>query len=488
MARVLFVTKGGEYFPPYGIMAISATAKQAGHETDLGVLSKEDVMAKIDKGGYDVVAYSGSTGEHKIYFEFNRELKERWPGMITIMGGPHATFFPERTLRDGAFDAICVGEGDIAFPEFLIRIEKGQSFVFLENIMIAGSRRKPEMWPLVQNLDSLPFADRALFYNNGESGDNPIKHFFVTRGCPYSCAYCANKPLREMYPGQRYVRRRSVLDIVTEIREVRERWPLKYVKFYDDIFVLKADEWLRSFANAYKGVIGLPFFCLMRADLMTEEIADLLQQAGCVAISMSIECSNDKIRREILNRRMSDEQIKRAYKLCGERGIAVQSNNILALPTSTIEDDIATMDFNIECGSKQNTVVMAEFGTAHPYPGTALGEYCKKHSLYSPDGGFSDMRISYQRESPLNCFTLQEKLMQKNLTMLGTVAVRFPFLRNLIVNTLIKWRGGFLFFIAFYLAKTTGYMKHIYPISYTIRDYLRVVSQSLKLDWFKRMR
>jgi hypothetical protein len=167
--------------------------------------------------------------------------------------------------------------------------------------------------------------------------------------------------------------------------------------------------------------------------------------------------------------------------------MSIQSNNILALPTSTIDDDIATMDFNIECGSKQGTVVMAEFGTAHPYPGTALGEYCKKHGLYDPGAGFFDMHMSYHNESPLNCFTLQEKLMQKNLAMLGTVAVRFPVLRNMIVNTLIKRRGGLLYFIMFYLAKTTGYMKHIYPIDYTLRDYLRVIRQSLRLDWFKRM-
>jgi hypothetical protein len=91
MAKAMFVTKGGEYFPPTGIMQISATAKLSGHKTCLGVLSKEDVK-KIEKENSDVVAYSGSTGEHRLYFKFNHKLKEKHPELKTIMGGPHAVF------------------------------------------------------------------------------------------------------------------------------------------------------------------------------------------------------------------------------------------------------------------------------------------------------------------------------------------------------------------------------------------------------------
>ena len=486
MAKTMFITKGGEYFPPMGIMQISASAEQAGHETCIGILSKEDIFRKIEKEKPDVVAYSGSTGEHKMYFEFNQKLKKKFPEIITIMGGSHATFFPEKTLKDANLDAVCIGEGDHVFSKFLDRVGNGKNFSDLENIMVNGEERH-KLKPLVQDLNTLPFPNRALFYDNGESGDNPIKHFFATRGCPYSCTYCFNKPFREMYAGQRYTRRRSIDNIIEEIIKVREVYPLKYVKFYDDIFTVKADAWLEEFSERFRKEVGLPFFCLMRADLLTKEIADLLKRAGCKVIGMSVESSSDRIRREILNRKMTNDQIKQAYKLCGERDISIQSNNILGLPTSRIEDDIAIVDFNIECGPGQGVVVMAEFGTAHPYPGTELGKYCKEHGFYDPGEGFFDLHMSYHDESPLNCFSAEDKRQQKNLTLLGTVAVRFPKLRNLIINHLIKWPTNPLFFLAFYLTKTTGYMKHIYPIGYTMKDHFRVISQSFKLDWFKRM-
>lgn len=482
----MFVVKGGEYFPSVGIMQISAVAKQAGHKTTLGVLSREDVLGKIKVQKPEVVAYTGSTGEHITYFDFNKKLKEKYPHIITIMGGPHATFFPERTLVDAKLDAVCIGEGDYAFTDFLNRVDANKNFSNLKNIMLAGGK-KPKLMPLIQDLDSLPFPDRALFYNNGESGENPIKHFFVSRGCPYNCTYCFNDSFRKMYPGQRYVRKRSVKNILQEILEVRKKWPLKYIKFYDDVFTLTADDWLKEFAEEYPKQIGLPFFCLMRADTMTKEIADLLKKSGCKAISMSIESANPKLREKVLNRKMTNEQIKKAYKLCGERGIAIQSNNILALPTSKIEDDVATLDFNIECGKKQKTFVIGEFGTAYPYPGTALGDFCDKHGFYDSKKGFTDLHISYHNDSPLNCFNEKEKRMQRNLTMLGTVAVRFPWARNLIVNHLIKLPTNALFFSLFYITKTTDYMKHVYNLGNTLKDYLRVVPQSLNLDWSKWM-
>jgi radical SAM superfamily enzyme YgiQ (UPF0313 family) len=77
-----------------------------------------DYFEKIERFSPQIIAYGGSTGEHKYYIPVNLKIKQKFPKIITIMGGPHATFFPE-ILEEANLDAVCIGEGEYAFLEFL---------------------------------------------------------------------------------------------------------------------------------------------------------------------------------------------------------------------------------------------------------------------------------------------------------------------------------------------------------------------------------
>ena len=92
--RILFVTKNLDFFVPLGLSYLSAVAKQKGHETQLAIMDREDVLEKINLWSPKVIAYSGFTGEHRYYLELNKEIKKKYD-VFTIMGGPHATFYPE---------------------------------------------------------------------------------------------------------------------------------------------------------------------------------------------------------------------------------------------------------------------------------------------------------------------------------------------------------------------------------------------------------
>ncbi len=111
--KVLFIVKTVDFIDPLGLAELSARAKFNGHETFLGITSREDIFSKIKRIRPDVIAYSAITGEHKYYFKLNEVIKNRYKDIFTIMGGPHTTFYPG-CIKDSAFDAICVGEGDEA--------------------------------------------------------------------------------------------------------------------------------------------------------------------------------------------------------------------------------------------------------------------------------------------------------------------------------------------------------------------------------------
>ena len=468
--KILFVMQDVDYYPPLGLMQLSAIAKTLGHETRLLVLSRTDPLEPIIKYSPDIVCYGGSTGEHKFYVAFNKAFRIMFPKVISVIGGPHATFFPE-VQQQGKFDVLIQGEGEMGFLKYLSDT--------------AGPRdcRIYYAADIVEDLDTLPFPDRELFYDNPltlETGQSGTKHFQVSRGCPYICSYCYSAGLRAMYRGKKYVRRHSVDYVLAEIAAVRAKYPLNAIKFYDDIFTYKVDDWLEEFCDRYPKEVGLPFFTLTRFDLLTDEMARLLKSAGCRALQMSIESVNERIRNGFLFRNMSLDQIRNAYAICKKHGIIVVQNCIIGLPTSTLRDEKDAINFVVDNYGKGYT----DFPIYQPYPKTPLGESCIAMNIY--DGDYENIHLSYGHHSVLSCFDKKYKNILRNLAVLGTVACRYPWTKWLILNVLIYLPYNRLFFMAFYLTKMAYHAKYIYRYKHSLKEWWRLICKSLRVESQKR--
>ncbi len=479
--KILFVIKDVEYIDPMGIMLLSALAKERGHETMAAVLAEKNLTAKLESFRPDMVAFSAKTGEHKYYIAANDTIKSIDSSIFTIMGGPHPTFFPELIERH-PFDALCVGEGDDAWPELLDALDAKTSIDAIPNIVTRNNFKKdstPVMRMRRRDLDDLPFLDRDLFYRTTRLGRFPMRSFMVGRGCPYKCTYCFNHRYNMLYKGKgKLTSRMSVGRIISEIKNLKDRYDTQFIKFYDDIFILKDDEWLDEFAERYPREVGIPFHCLMRANLLTEPILIKLKKAGLASLSMSIESGNDEIRNEVLKRNMSRETMTGAFDLCVKHSIPTFSNTIFAIPGSSIEDDIESLDLNIRC-----KVTLGEFPLFFPYPATELANYAIKRGDF--DGNYDKLHMSYQSLSPLTCFTDREKLLQRNLSMLASVCLWKPSLRNLIVNHLIKLPLPRLYFFTYYLVKAYLVKTKIYPMKFSFLNTIRSIYESFVLENFK---
>jgi len=306
-----------------------------------------------------------------------------------------------------------------------------------------------------------------------------MRSYMAGRGCPYPCTYCFNHAFRAVYRGKgRLYNRFSVERIVAELKVLKAKYETQFIKFYDDIFVFRYDEWLEEFAEKYPREIGLPFHCLVRADLLTEPMLLALKNAGIHSISMSIEAGNDETRNKLLKRNMSKEQITAAFDLCHKHKVPTFCNTILAMPGTGIKEDIESLDLNVRC-----RVTFGEFPVFHPYPGTELGRYTVEHGYF--DGDYDRLHMSYQNESPLTCFSKKEKLMQKNLSLLGTVCLWQPWLRGITVKWLIRLPLTGLYFLAYYLVKVYLIKTKIYPLRLSPTNILKGIYESLSLERFK---
>jgi anaerobic magnesium-protoporphyrin IX monomethyl ester cyclase len=392
-----------------GLGSLAAVAAREGFETDLvhvaEPVSEDRFRARLLESRPGLAAISATTNMFGWAARLARWSKAALPELPVVVGGVHATLQPEETLCEPAFDAAALGEGEWTLVEAARRIEAGQPYDDVAGLWTRtanGSIRRNPLRPLIADLDALPFPDRDVFGFRKlvDFTKNRRATMMASRGCPYSCTYCANRALRELLSGgDRYVRFRSPENVVAEAVEIRRRYPdVTNLVFHDDILLLDKN-WFGEFAERYARQVGLPFSMNGRANLIDEEGMRLARQAGCRSIALGVESGSERMRREFLGRPMSDADLERAFRLCHEAGIAPMSFNMVGTIGEGPEDVLATAKLNARLGPSGGVQV----SIFYPYPGTELYDRAKAEGRLtgrSLESYFEDSVVRLERMTP----------------------------------------------------------------------------------------
>jgi radical SAM superfamily enzyme YgiQ (UPF0313 family) len=97
--KVLFVSNlitDYSGYEPLGILFLAGALKKAGHHCRYSHVLWEDIASEMEHFKPEIIAFSCTTGTHREYLDLNREIKEKYD-VVSVFGGPHATFFPELT-------------------------------------------------------------------------------------------------------------------------------------------------------------------------------------------------------------------------------------------------------------------------------------------------------------------------------------------------------------------------------------------------------
>lgn len=422
--KVLFIE---EYLPQemLGIMWLSRSIKDAGHETKCLFLPDRNWMQKLVDYGPDVVCYSMTTGMHMYYAEVNTKVKKILPNVFSIAGGPHPTFTPEYIEYEG-MDAVCRGEGEEAIVDLLNRMQNGQDINDCPNFWIkdrkTGEIHKNSPRPMVKNVEDLGQPDREVVYDAGAIyRDSDRKVFVSQRGCPMPCTFCFHhawkKRVYDNVRNSEYVRKRSVTHLLEEIRQVRDRYNLKFVHFVDDIFNLRND-WLDEFCERYPKEIGLPFDVILMANMTTEDHIRKLKHAGCVYARIAFEAASDHVRNAIFKKHTTKQQLIDAAGWIRKHQIRLGSLNILGGPGGTIEDDIDTLKLNIACKVDHPMASLMQ-----PYPGFDINDMTRQMGYAI--ASYDDFPVNFRRTEPIE---FENKREIENLHKLFTITVRYPWL------------------------------------------------------------
>lgn len=464
--KVTFLVSGlGVEGDPMGVMQLSALAKRQRHKTSLAMASK-DYLSEISRARPDLICVSMMSSQYTVLRRAMEAIRRRFPELPMLVGGPHPTFVPT-CLDELPVDGACVGEGDEAFLEVLEHLEAGRDLDGILNIQTPTCQTG--LRPLIEDLDSLPFLDRELVYQNSPAMRAfKLRSFYTTRGCPFNCTYCFNHAYNRMYKGLgKIVRRRSVDNVLEEMEQVVARYPTEFIRISDDSFLLRRDEWLEEFARKYPRRVGLPFYCLLRCEVVTPEVVHLLKQAGCVSVCMSIESGTESIRREVLNRKVGNQTIIHAFDLFNQAGINIYTNSMVGLPGAGLAEELETLDLNIRCRP-----AYGNFTICVPFPGTRMFAYCQEHGLLPQELTMDQVNQSTGQLSMLSGFSDLDKRRQKNIALLVPLAINWPSLRNLVVNHLIDLPTNPLYLGAHFLVKNYLFKKKIVTIPFSIGDFL----------------
>lgn len=411
--KICFVIKP-YIIDPLGIAYLSSYLKYAGHKVEL-FLADETLKESVLNYDPDIVGYSVTTGDHVYYRNLNLEIRS-WLShkILSVFGGAHPTFYPEFSLEPGV--DVCVrGEGFEAMVDIADSISNGKLDASIPNIVI-NAQANP-LRPLL-NKDTLLEPDRELIYQFPKNYHNPIKNIMCSFGCIFSCSYCYNAQLKKMYGGMK-VQRRSVDSVIAEVKTL-QKYPLELIFFQDDIFPMYNAQWLAEFCVKYN--MGIPFHIQTRVEFISDAAIKKLKTIGLHGVTFAIEAGNEEIRKNILKRSMTNEQILDAAEILHKYDVRFRTENMIGYPYETWDTVKETLELNIKCNPE-----IAWASLYQPYPGTELGDLCIKNELFT--GNFNKLDSTFFKSYQLD---VPDKKKFIRIQKLFSLIVAYPFLMKFI--------------------------------------------------------
>lgn len=348
---------------PLGVGYLGTILKQRGHQVrifDQNAECADDAAFQRYVAAFepDAVGFSVITPNYPVARQQMRTLRSAYPDLPVVVGGIHASMFPEDLLADGA-TAVVLGEGELVISDLLECLTQGHEPEHVTGVVFrnqAGTIVRTSGWSQTSALDDLPFVDRSL-YNLPRYTHHSI---LASRGCPHHCAFCCN------YTGT--IRNDGVSirwheKVVDEMQYLRDDYGAKEIFFADDIFLLRKSDILQFCRSCAARNLGLRWIGQMRADRVDRNIATAMAQAGCQRIYFGVESGSEAILQRA-KKGMTKDQIRRGVRAAIDSGLRAKTGWIYGLPGS-LEEQYESIEFMLDLRPHEISIHQLI-----PFPGT----------------------------------------------------------------------------------------------------------------------
>jgi radical SAM superfamily enzyme YgiQ (UPF0313 family) len=363
--------------PSFGVASLAASAIKAGAEVAIVEASSLNLTVEAAADlchacNPQILGISATSVGIIAAAELARQIKLRVSGIVTVIGGCHASALPERTLREfPEFDLAAVGEGEATISEIIRRFEGGdRTLSDIPGTCSRGSdgiRTNPRR-PPIENLDDLPLPAWSLLEGfPGKFKPSPARimrwpcaSVVMTRGCPNACTFCD----RSVFG--RHCRAYSPSRAADLCEDLVRNYGVREILIEDDTFIINRKT-VTAFCNELLNrKLNLSWSCLGRADRVDLELLCLMKKAGCWHISFGIESGDEEILRSV-NKNLNLEQISSALEMCRKAGLRTKGFFMVGFPGESERSISATAEL-------VRKLPLDDISVMHltPFPGSEL--------------------------------------------------------------------------------------------------------------------
>ena len=382
---------------PLGAGLIATSLRRAGcnatvYDQSAEGLDEGPLWARLAEFQPDVVGFSVITPGYPVARQQIRQLRRERPDIHIVVGGIHASLFPDDFLVDGA-DAVVVGDGCEPMISLVDRIRRGLPWDDVPGLVgrTPGhhvGHRVPTVVvdKLFRNAPWAPGREPSTHGRGRRSpGADPgivdrdvynlplyAHHsMLASLGCPYRCTYCCNFAGTILRQG---VTIRSCDCICEEIDYLVTRYGAKQVFFVDDIFLVQRANVLEFCRSLARRQPGLQWIAQMRADALDDEVAAEMAAAGCRRIYFGVESGSDAVLQRV-HKGMDRESIRLGIESVKKAGIRIKTGWVYGLP-GTIDEQYESVAFMRELHPHEISIHQLI-----PFPGTEYYAHPARHGI-----------------------------------------------------------------------------------------------------------
>jgi len=364
-----------ELYPSLGLLTLGAYLRSQGIEVEMTDLTfardARPVSARLRSFRPHVVGVHTKTLTHRRANEI--AARARAEGAFSVAGGPDAATRPAAYLEAG-FDAVVPGEGEGALVELARRVQQGAELGGIPGVTLQRNGRlvRGPPRPFLRDLDALPLpawdlVDMDEYLGRWERATGERRAAVLTsRGCPFDCSWCSKPTFGRTF------RQQSPERVIAELRALKGRYAVDYVRFCDDVFGVSRPWIDRLLTLLEEEGLGLRWECLARVDLLKPDLLKRMREVGLERVYVGVESGSQKML-DLMNRGTRLAQVERTAEALRREGIRQFWFLMLGYPGETLEDIEQTLQLFRRFSPEEYSVSIAV-----PVPGTRFYDSVKQ--------------------------------------------------------------------------------------------------------------